>query len=287
MSYRQTERWLEARKAEMLPTRYFHVTVTVPEELRDMLRANQRDGYALLMKAAAEAIVELARDRRHVGATVGVLAVLHTWTQQLLYHPHVHCLVTGGGVSDDGAIGIQRAEPSWFPSRPWPSSCAASSGPGCRRAVPTWFCPMPSGRSPGSSIARPGAKASRPCSIISPATSSASRSPTPASSASTTRRRHPSQTSQIQSLADHPHPRPGVHAPLPPARPAKGSAQGPLLRPVASRQARARCPRSSAASSRPADTQPAAQSARTPLIHRPTRKRRTIRGSVPAAAKAF
>ena len=66
----------------MLPTRYFHVTVTVPEQLRDTLRANQRDGYALLMKAAAEAIVELARDRRHVGATVGVLAVLHTWTQR-------------------------------------------------------------------------------------------------------------------------------------------------------------------------------------------------------------
>jgi hypothetical protein len=106
---RQTERWLEARKAEMLPTRYFHVTVTVPEELRDILRANQRDGYALLMKAAAEAIVELARDRRYVGATVGVLAVLHTWTQQLLYHPHVHCLVTGGGVSDDGR--------NWSPAR--------------------------------------------------------------------------------------------------------------------------------------------------------------------------
>jgi hypothetical protein len=99
---RQTERWLEARKAEMLPTRYFHVTVTVPEELRDTLRANQRDGYAVLMKAAADAIVELARDRRYVGATVGVLAVLHTWTQQLLHHPHVHCLVTGGGVSNDG-----------------------------------------------------------------------------------------------------------------------------------------------------------------------------------------
>ena len=105
----QTERWLAARKAEMLPTRYFHVTVTVPEELRDTLRANQRDGYALLMKAAGEAIIELARDPRHVGATVGVLAVLHTWTQQLLYHPHVHCLVTGGGVSDDGA--------DWRPAR--------------------------------------------------------------------------------------------------------------------------------------------------------------------------
>ncbi len=63
----------------MLPCPYFHVTVTVPEELRDALRANQRDGYALLMKAAADAIVELASDRRYVGATVGVLAVLHTW----------------------------------------------------------------------------------------------------------------------------------------------------------------------------------------------------------------
>jgi hypothetical protein len=99
---KQTQAWLEARRAEMLPTDYFHVTVTVPEELRALLRANQRDGYALLMKAAADAIIELARDRRFVGGTVGVLAVLHTWTQQLAYHPHVHCLVTGGGVSDDG-----------------------------------------------------------------------------------------------------------------------------------------------------------------------------------------
>jgi hypothetical protein len=105
----QTERWLEARKAEMLPARYFHVTMTVPEELREVLRANQRDGYAILMKAAAEAIVELARDPRYVGGTVGVLAVLHTWTQQLLFHPHVHCLVTGGGISEDGD--------HWHPSR--------------------------------------------------------------------------------------------------------------------------------------------------------------------------
>ena len=105
----QTKRWLEARKIEMLPCRYFHVTITVPEELRDVLRANQRDGYALLMKAAAESIIEIARDSRYVGATVGVLAVLHTWTQQLNYHPHVHCLVTGGGVSDDGS--------HWHPAR--------------------------------------------------------------------------------------------------------------------------------------------------------------------------
>ena len=106
----QTERWLAARKAELLACPYFHVTVTVPAELRDVLRANQRDGYSALMQATAEAIVELARDRRHVGGTVGVLAVLHTWTQQLVYHPHVHCLVTGGGVSDDGR--------DWHPARP-------------------------------------------------------------------------------------------------------------------------------------------------------------------------
>ena len=98
----QTEHWLRARQAEMLPTSYFHVTVTVPEELREVLRAHQRDGYALLMQTAADAIIELARDPRHVGGMVGVLAVLHTWTQQLVYHPHVHCLVTGGGVSADG-----------------------------------------------------------------------------------------------------------------------------------------------------------------------------------------
>jgi len=105
----QTQAWLDRRQAEMLPAPYFHVIVTVPEELRPALRSNQRDGYSVLMKAAAEAIVELARDRRFVGGTVGVLAVLHTWTQQLLYHPHVHCLVTAGGVSADSR--------SWYPAR--------------------------------------------------------------------------------------------------------------------------------------------------------------------------
>ena len=105
-----TERWLEARRLEILPCHHFHVTVTVPEQLRHVLRANQQDGYALLMKAAAQAIIDIARDPRFVGGTVGVLAVLHTWTQQLHYHPHVHCLVTGGGVSDDGT--------HWHPARP-------------------------------------------------------------------------------------------------------------------------------------------------------------------------
>ena len=108
----QTERWIAAREAELLACPYFHVTITVPGELREALRANQRDGYAALMKATAEAIIELARDRRHVGGTVGMMAVLHTWTQQLFYHPHVHCLVTGGGVSDDRL--------HWHPDRDQP-----------------------------------------------------------------------------------------------------------------------------------------------------------------------
>src|SRR3954470_17809325 len=105
----QTQQWLERRQAEMLPAPYFHIIITVPAALREVLRANQRDGYALLMQASAAAIIELARDPRYVGGTVGVLAVLHTWTQQLIFHPHVHCLVSGGGVSGDGS--------TWHPAR--------------------------------------------------------------------------------------------------------------------------------------------------------------------------
>ena len=99
----QTRAWLDQRRAEMLPVPYFHVTVTVPEELREALRRHQKAGYGALIKLAAGAIVDLARDPRWLGGT-GVLAVLHTWTQRLIFHPHVHCLVSGGGLSDDGAV---------------------------------------------------------------------------------------------------------------------------------------------------------------------------------------
>ena len=105
----QTQEWLERRQAEMLPVPYFHITITVPAELREVLRANQRDGYGVLMQASAAAIIELARDPRYVGGTVAVLAVLHTWTQQLSLHPHVHCLVSGGGISEDAS--------TWHPAR--------------------------------------------------------------------------------------------------------------------------------------------------------------------------
>lgn len=111
----QTQDWLEQRRQEMLPVPYFHVTVTVPEELRAALRRHQVLGYDALMKAAATAIIDLGRDSRWIGGTVGVLAVLHTWTQRLQHHPHTHCLVTGGGLSADGTVWHPAAKTFLFP----------------------------------------------------------------------------------------------------------------------------------------------------------------------------
>src|SRR6516225_745968 len=92
-----------------------HVIVTVPEELRAALRRHQVNGYGALMKAAATAIIDLGRDPRWIGGTVGVLAVLHTWTQRLIFHPLVHCLVTGGGLSEDGTAWHSAGRTFLFP----------------------------------------------------------------------------------------------------------------------------------------------------------------------------
>jgi hypothetical protein len=99
---RQTRDWLEARQAELLPCDYYHLVATVPEEIRHLFLSDQKFMYALFMKTVAGAVIDLCRDRKHLGATPGILMVLHTWTGQMHYHPHVHLLVTGGGVSDDG-----------------------------------------------------------------------------------------------------------------------------------------------------------------------------------------
>lgn len=100
----QTAQWLEARAAELLPCPYYHVCVTIPPELHALFRANQKIAYGLLMKAAAESVLDLCRDKRYMGATPAVLAVLHTWTVRMDYHPHVHLLVSGGGAAGDGAL---------------------------------------------------------------------------------------------------------------------------------------------------------------------------------------
>jgi Zn finger protein HypA/HybF involved in hydrogenase expression len=99
---RQISEWLKSRSAEVLPCRYFHIIATVPSELRSLFLRHQKTLYGLLMKTAAESVRDLAAKKRFVGAEVGILAVLHTWTGKLHHHPHVHMLVTGGGVTDDG-----------------------------------------------------------------------------------------------------------------------------------------------------------------------------------------
>ncbi|MHC5034373.1 MAG: IS91 family transposase [Planctomycetota bacterium] len=99
---RHTRAWLEQRKAQLLPCGYFHVVATVPRPIRKAFLADQKTMYGLLMKTVAQSVIDLARDERFVGGTPGILMVLHTWTGQLHYHPHVHLLVTAGGITDDG-----------------------------------------------------------------------------------------------------------------------------------------------------------------------------------------
>jgi len=96
------ERWLDARKEDLLPIGYFHLVFTLPEGLRPLVLRNQGVIYKLLFRAASETLKELTEDPMRLGAEVGFIAVLHTWSQTLMDHPHIHCIVTGGGLSLDG-----------------------------------------------------------------------------------------------------------------------------------------------------------------------------------------
>lgn len=104
------QRWLEERSAELLPVPYFHVVFTLPEELNALALINPRLIYTLLFDSASQTLLEIAADPKHLGARIGFLAVLHTWGQTLQLHPHLHCIVPGGGLSPDR----QR----WIGSRP-------------------------------------------------------------------------------------------------------------------------------------------------------------------------
>lgn len=93
--------WLEDRRSELLPVPYFHVVFTLAACLRPVALQNKAVVYDLLFRAASETLLEIAADEKHLGAQIGVLAILHTWGQNLLDHPHVHCVVPGGGISPD------------------------------------------------------------------------------------------------------------------------------------------------------------------------------------------
>jgi hypothetical protein len=95
--------WMEARKSELLRVQYFHVVFTLPAALGPIALQNPRKVYGILFKAAADTLRQIALDPQHLGAEIGFLAVLHTWGQNLEHHPHVHCVVPGGGLSPDGS----------------------------------------------------------------------------------------------------------------------------------------------------------------------------------------
>ena len=96
------KQWLAERQAELLPVEYYHVVFTLPGPISDIAYQNKTLLYNLLFKAAAETLLTIAADPKHLGARIGVTMVLHTWGSAMTHHPHVHCIVPGGGLSDDG-----------------------------------------------------------------------------------------------------------------------------------------------------------------------------------------
>jgi hypothetical protein len=107
--HEQTQHWLKVQQELLLNVPYFFLTFTLPAELRNMVRANQKALYALLFQASAEAAQKLALDPRYIGGQIGLVGVLHTWTRNLIFHPHVHYLAPAGGLHADGK--------TWLPAR--------------------------------------------------------------------------------------------------------------------------------------------------------------------------
>jgi hypothetical protein len=107
------ERWIEARRSDLLPSPYVHVVFTLPPQLAPLALQNKKVIYGLLLHASAETLLEVARNPRHLGAEIGFFSVLHTWNQKLQLHPHVHCVVPAGGLSLDHTRWI-RSRPRFF-----------------------------------------------------------------------------------------------------------------------------------------------------------------------------
>ncbi len=103
----QKEQWIEQRRSELLPISYYHVVFTIPHELNSIILGHRKHLYKLLFDAASQTILSFAKDPQYLGATPGILAVLHSWGQQLSFHPHLHCIVSGGGM----ATTVQKNKP--------------------------------------------------------------------------------------------------------------------------------------------------------------------------------
>ena len=111
------ERWIAARQQELLPTPYAHIVFTLPHHLAPLVLQNRKLLYSLLFRASAKTLLEAARDPRHLGAEIGFFSVLHTWSQKLTLHPHVHCVVPAGGLSPDHSHWISSRKNFFFPKR--------------------------------------------------------------------------------------------------------------------------------------------------------------------------
>ncbi len=111
------DRWIAARQKELLPTRYLHVVFTLPGRLAPLVLQNKKVIYDLLFRTSAETLLEVARDPRHLGAEIGFFSVLHTWSQKLTAHPHVHCVVSAGGLSPDRARWIRSRDNYFLPKK--------------------------------------------------------------------------------------------------------------------------------------------------------------------------
>jgi hypothetical protein len=109
--------WLEDRQAELLDTQYFHVVFTMPQSIATIAIQNREKVYAILFRAASDTLQTVAADPKHLGAQIGFFAVLHTWGQNLLHHPHLHCVVPGGGISPDGTRWIACRQDFFLPVR--------------------------------------------------------------------------------------------------------------------------------------------------------------------------
>jgi hypothetical protein len=109
------QEWVQAQMSKLLPTHYFHIVFTIPHELNTIAFQNQELIYSILIKSAGKSLMELAMDDKHLGASIGVTSVLHTWGQNLSFHPHVHCIVPGGGLSKDNLRFIQSSKKFFLP----------------------------------------------------------------------------------------------------------------------------------------------------------------------------
>ena len=190
--------WLAAREADLLPVGYFHVVFTLPAEIAAIAWHNKAAVYDLLFRAASEAMLTIAADPRHLGARIGITAVLHTWGSAMTHHPHVHMIVPGGGISPDGERWVAcrpgfllpvrvlsklfrrlflRSSPSCMPPAVSSSSAIVSASAVSATLPPSW---RRCARSAGSSMPSRPSPGPRPCSPTCRATPTASPSPTAA-----------------------------------------------------------------------------------------------------------